>query len=201
MTTVDQALARPDPAGVQRARRMAVRTFRPRRSWAAFLAGAVLVAVAAIAATEVIAALVGSPVRLLPYQQAAAYAEGARWSDPSVRAASAVLAGIGLVLISLALVPGRSRWLPLRTDTPELVVGLSPAALRRALSTAAEEVDGVREARVRVGRRRVTVRVHTDLSDPGALPSQVDTDVRRRLAELDPLRTVKIRTDVRYAKA
>ncbi|MDS1271957.1 DUF6286 domain-containing protein [Lipingzhangella sp. LS1_29] len=201
MTTVDHALAPPDPLASQRARRTAVRTFRPRRSWPAFLAGAVLVLVAAVAAAEVISALVGSPLRMLPYQQAASYAEGARWSDPSVRVASAVLAGIGLVLISLAVLPGRSRWLPLRTDDPDLVVGISPAALRRALSSAAEDVDGVRRARVRLGRRSITVRVHTDLGEPGTLPTQVETEVRRRLSELAPLRDLKVRTNVRYAKA
>ncbi|MGI5120606.1 DUF6286 domain-containing protein [Marinactinospora thermotolerans] len=201
MTTVEDALTRPDPATTRRARRVAVHTFRPRRSWPAFIVGALIVAVAGLAAAEVISTLVGSPLRILPVDKAADYAGSARWNDPSVQVASAVLALIGLVLISLALVPGRGRWTVLRTDDPALVVGLSRAGMRRALTAAACEVDGVRGASVRVGRRRVKVRAETVLRHAGDLPAQVRAAVQGRLDELDPVRKPKVRAQVRYAKA
>ncbi|GAA3753239.1 hypothetical protein HDA32_004492 [Spinactinospora alkalitolerans] len=201
MTTVEEALSRPDPGVARRARRVAVHTFRPYRSWPAFIAGALLMVVAGLAAAEVISALVGSPLRLLPFERAAGYAGGARWSDPTVQVASGVLALIGLVLISLALVPGRGRWTALRTEDPNLVVGLSKSGLRRALAAAACDVDGVRSAHVKVGRSRVKVRAHTELRRDEELPEQVRSAVRQRVAELAPVRELKVRTQVRYAKA
>ncbi|GAA3763580.1 DUF6286 domain-containing protein [Salinactinospora qingdaonensis] len=201
MTTVEDALGRPDPVTAKRANRVAVHTFRPRRSWPALLVGLVVAGVAGLAAAEVISALIGRPFTGLPFQQAAEYAGEARWSDPAVQLASLVLALIGLVLISLALVPGRGRWLPLRTDDPALVVGLSRPALRRALSVAAREVDGVRSVQVRLGRRRVGVWAYTELRGDEELPDLLRQAVERRLADLAPLRELKVRTRVRYAKA
>jgi hypothetical protein len=201
MTTVDDALGRPDPAVARRARRVAVHTFRPRRSWPALLAAVLVLAVAAVAAAEVISALVGTPLRLPVTGPAVDYAASTRWSDPTVQAASAVLAVIGLALIGLAVVPGRGRWTVLRTDDPGLVVGLSRPALRRTLAAAAHRVSGVRGARVAVQGRRVRVRVRTDLREPAPLREEVAAAVRERVAELAPLYDLKVSTRVRNAKA
>ncbi|WP_285759547.1 DUF6286 domain-containing protein [Nocardiopsis ansamitocini] len=201
MTTVEEALSRPDPVVARRADRVAVHTFRPYRSWPAFIAGAVIMGVAGLAAVEVISALAGSPLSLLPVDRATGYAGSARWADPTVKIASGVLALIGLVLISLALVPGRGHWLALRTEDPAFVVGLSKGALRRALAAAACEVDGVRSAHVTLGRRRVAVRAHTELRRSDELPGLVREAVRRRLGDLAPVRELNVRASVRYAKA
>lgn len=201
MTTVEDALRRPDPAVSKRARRVAVHTFRPKRSWPAFIVGAVIMVVAGVAAAEVISALVGSPLRILPFDRAADYAGSARWNDPAVQIASGVLAAIGLVLLALALIPGRGGYLPLQTDDPALVVGLSKPGLRRALAAAARDVDGVRGARVVVGRRRVKVRAETHLRSAEGMREAVHTAVQERLAELAPVRTLKVRTQVRFSKA
>ncbi|PSK92263.1 hypothetical protein CLV63_11820 [Murinocardiopsis flavida] len=201
MTTVEDAVRRPDPGTSRKARRTAVHTFRPRRSWPAFLVGAVVAVIAVLAATEVISALVGSPLRVVALDRAADYAGGARWNEPGVRIASAVLAVIGLVLLGLALVPGSGGHLPLRTDDPELVVGLSRPGLRRALAAAARDVDGVRHAHVRVGRRRVTVRATTHLRGAPGMRDAVGAAVQRRLAELDPLRTFTVRARITFSKA
>lgn len=201
MTTVEDALHRPDPGTSRKARRAAVHTFRPRRSWPAFIVGAVIVVVAVIAAAEVISALVGSPLRIVPFDRATEYAGGARWNEPGVRVASVVLAVIGLVLLALALIPGRGGYLPLVTDDPELVVGVSKPAMRRALAAAARDVDGVRAAHVRIGRRRVSVRAETHLRSGAGMREAVRSAVQRRLAELAPLRTLKVRSRVRFSKA
>jgi len=200
MTTVEEAVGRPDGATVRRARRVAVHTFRPRRSWPALIAAAVLLAVAALAAAVVIASLAGAPLRIPLVTEAADRAAGARLGDPGVQIASAVLALIGLLLIGSALVPGRTGWTALRTDDPDLVVGVSRPALKRALAAAAREVGGVRGARVSVRGRRVRVRVDSDLSGSPTLRDEVNAAVQRRLGELDPLRGMRVGTRVRFSR-
>ena len=201
MTTVEEALGRPDQsAAARRARRVAVHTFRPRRSWPAVITGLLVLALAVVAAAEVIAALAGTPLRLFPVGPAAGYAETATWSEPSVQIASAVLALIGLLLIVLALAPGSGHWTALRTDDPALVVGLTRSALRRAVAAAAHGVSGVDGADVTVRGNRLRVHVRTGLRDSSDLPEQVTRAVEERLAELAPLRNMRINTDVRYTE-
>ncbi|GAA1757721.1 DUF6286 domain-containing protein [Streptomonospora arabica] len=201
MTTVEDALSRPDPAAARRASRVAVHTFRPRRSWPALIVGALVLGVAALAAVEVASALAGAPMRTSVTSAAGEHAATARWSDPVVQTASAVAAATGLVLIAVALVPGRSRFTALRTADPELVVGLSRSGLKRTLAAAAQEVGGVRAARVSVGRRRVRVRVRTDLREAPELRGEVSAAVGRRLAELEPVSAFKVTASVRHTKA
>ncbi|MDT0301579.1 DUF6286 domain-containing protein [Streptomonospora wellingtoniae] len=201
MTTVEDALSRPDPDATRRASRVAVHTFRPRRSWPALIVGALVLGVAALAAVEVASALAGAPMRTSVTSAAGEYAATAQWSDPVVQTASAVAAAIGLVLIAVALLPGRGRFTALRTADPELVVGLSRSGLKRTLASAAQEVGGVRAARVAVGRRRVRVRVRTDLREAPELRGEVAAAVGRRLAELEPVTPFKVTASVRHTKA
>ncbi|MBB6120752.1 DUF6286 domain-containing protein [Nocardiopsis algeriensis] len=200
MTTVEEALGRPDTGADRRARRVAVHTFRPRRSWPAVITGFTVLVVAVVAAAEVVSALAGSPLGLIPVRPAAAYAQSTTWSQPSVRIASAVLALIGLALIAVALTPGQSRWIPLRTDDPALVVGLTRPALRRAVATAAREISGVDGVAVAVRGNRIRLHVRTCLREAEGLPAEVTAAVERRLTELAPLRSLRISTHVRYAE-
>ncbi|QBI52718.1 DUF6286 domain-containing protein [Streptomonospora litoralis] len=200
MATVEDALSRPDPATARRANRVAVHTFRPRRSWPALIVGVLVLGVAALAAAEVASALAGAPMRNAVTTAADGYAAETRWSDPVVQVASAVAAAIGLLLILAALVPGRGRFTALRTGDPALVVGLSRSALRRTLAAAAQDVGGVRGARVSVGRRRVRVRIRTDLRDAPELRGEVASAVQQRLAELAPVYGFKVNTRVRRTK-
>ena len=201
MTTVEEVLGRPGQGIDRGARRVAVHTFRPRRSWPAVLTGFVILAVAVVAAAEVIAALAGNPLRLIPVGAATDYAGAATWSEPSVQIASAVLALIGLALIVVALAPGRSRWTALRTDDPALVVGLTRPALRRTVAAAAQGVSGVDGVHVAVRGKRIRVHVRTGMRDSNGMPDEVTAAVERRLEELAPLRSMRIATYVRYGEA
>ncbi|WP_046471340.1 DUF6286 domain-containing protein [Allosalinactinospora lopnorensis] len=202
MTTVEETEEierRPDSSAERRTRRLAVRAFRPRRSWPAFLAGLVLLAAAVIIAAEIISTLAGAPLRILPFDRVAQVAD-ARWNHPAVQVASGVLVLLGLLLVAVALLPGRGGYLPLRTGDPALVVGLSRSGMRSALAAAAREVDGVEDARVSVGRRRVRVRASTYLRTAEGLRDAVGDAVRERLAELDPLHSLTVRTRIRFLK-
>ncbi|MBQ1081898.1 DUF6286 domain-containing protein [Nocardiopsis sp. B62] len=179
------------------ARRVAVRTFRPRRSTAAVLVSSVTALVAGVAAAEVIAALVGSPLRILPLERVAEPTAGVHWDGPEMLAASAVTAVVGLFLLLTALVPGKGSHMVLRTDDRDLVVGLSRRGLRHLAETTAREVAGVTGAHARVRRRtvRITARVPTPV-DPG-LRARVEDRVRGRLLELDPTGPVRVRARLR----
>ncbi|MFV2197636.1 DUF6286 domain-containing protein [Nocardiopsis sp. LOL_012] len=200
MTTVEEVLGRPDQGADRRAKRVAIHTFRPRRSWPAVATATVVLLLAVLSAAEVISALAGTPLRVLPVEAAADYAAATTWSQPSVQVASGVLALIGLALIALALAPGTGRWAALRTDDPALVVGLTRSALRRTVESAAQEVSGVDSVDVVVRGQRIRVYVRTRMPDWGGLPAEVTAAVERRLEELAPLRSMRIATDVRHAE-
>lgn len=201
MTTMEEALSRPGPSAARRTDRIAVHTFRPYRSWPVLAAGGVLVAVAGVAAAEVISALVGSPLSPLSVDRATEYAAEARWSAPTVRVASGVLTLIGLLLIALALLPGGNRWLASHPRDPGLVAGLSRGALRRSLATAVREVEGVRGARVALGRHRVRVRVEAAPDGDAEVSSTVHGVVERKITELALAREPRIDVDVRRPRA
>ena len=80
MTTVEEVLGRPSQGLDRRAKRVAVHTFRPRRSWPAVLTGLVILVVAVVAAAEVIAALAGNPLGLIRVGAATDYAAATTWS-------------------------------------------------------------------------------------------------------------------------
>ncbi|MBG0828405.1 hypothetical protein HS041_11575 [Planomonospora sp. ID67723] len=163
-------------------RRRSVRMLRPNRSPAG-VAVALTVSVslsAAVGAT--VGLLTGSPFGLVPYQKLASGVGALSWSDPDVAVASVLVVVAGLLLVTLAAVPGRTRLVPLETGDPLTVIGMTRAGLRRTLRAAAESVDGVGRARVRLGSRKVEVVVITDAQRTGQLLRQVGAAVGDRLA-------------------
>ncbi|MBB5493740.1 alkaline shock response membrane anchor protein AmaP [Nocardiopsis exhalans] len=190
----------PSEADARSAHRVAVRTFRPRRSTAAVVVSTVTVLVAGLAAAELIAVLVGAPLRFVPLERVSEPAIGARWAGPEMIIASATTAVIGLYLLLTALVPGQSSHMVLRTDDRDLVVGLSRRGLCRIAESAAQEVDGVAGARARIRSRTVRVMVRTPEHTAPGLRTRVESGVRERVLELGPARPVRVRAKVRPVK-
>lgn len=182
------------------AHRVAVRTFRPRRSTVAVLVSTVTVLVAGVAAAEVIATLVGAPLRIVPLERVAEPAIGARWDGPEMIIASAITAVIGLYLLLTALIPGSGSHMVLRTDDRDMVVGLSRRGLRRMAESAAHEVDGVTGAHAKVRGRTVRIVAHTPAPADAGLRARVENRVRERVLELAPARPVRVRAKVRTVK-
>ncbi len=81
-------------------------------------------------------------------------------ADPEVLVAAGILAAAGAVLLLLALTPGLRGILPMRPPEPgaRLRAGLGRKAAAQVLRDRAMEVSGVRSARVKVRRSRITVR-------------------------------------------
>ncbi|GIH90143.1 DUF6286 domain-containing protein [Planobispora siamensis] len=126
--------------------------------------------------------LTGSPFGLVPYGKLAAGAGALKWSDPVVIGAAAALIALGLALVAIAVLPGRTRLVPLETGDPLTVIGLTRSGLRRTLRAAAESVDGVGRARVYLRSRQVEVIVIADGERTGRLLRQVGTAVGDRLS-------------------
>ncbi|WP_327048423.1 DUF6286 domain-containing protein [Microbispora sp. NBC_01189] len=178
-----------DGAGAERA-------FRPGRGLPAVVAALALLAIGVLTAVEVISALLGHPVGLVPYERVAGWARTTAWNDDRALAAAAALALIGLVLVLIAAVPGRGRLVALRTADPDLVVGVPRRALARVLSGAAGRVDGVRAAGARVRGWHADVSVRTDLRDTTVLRERVRAAAEREIARLAPAHPISLRVRV-----
>jgi Family of unknown function (DUF6286) len=163
----------------------------------AALTASLLTAGGGAAAVHLISVMLGRPVpRPELTAQAGRLAGPLRWGDPPVLATGAGIALGGLLLFLSALLPGRTRIVPLAGDGPDFVVGVRRRSLHATLRDAALGVPGITGARVRLrGRLRPHVRIRavTDFHNPGALPDLVADTVRARLDDLHPVRATPVR--------
>ncbi len=124
----------------------------------AAIAALVLFATGLLIAVETISALFGRPVRIVPYERVAAWASASTWQDNAVMAGAGIIGIVGLLLVLIGMVSGRSRLVPLRSSDPDMIITTPRRMLARVLGTVAAQVDGVRQAWAKVRGRRVTVR-------------------------------------------
>ncbi|MFE1958292.1 DUF6286 domain-containing protein [Streptomyces sp. NPDC059479] len=115
--------------------------------------------------------------------------------------AACVAMALGLWLIALALTPGLRRVLPMRRDVADVRAGLDREAAALALRDRAMEVSGVRSARVRVGRSRVTARALSHFRELDAVRADLDEVLATGIGELGlarpPSLTVRVRRPVK----
>jgi hypothetical protein len=118
--------------------------------------------------------------------------------DPAALAIAGAMIGLGLVLLLLAALPGRTRVEPLRGADPLLIAGVGRRRLGWALAVTANDIPGVGYASVRLRgriRRRAVVSATTAYTMPGNLATEIRDAVAVRLAEMEPVypRTVVVR--------
>lgn len=171
------------PARSRAADRAAVRAFRPHRRIPAIVVALLLTLLGLLVAIETISGLVGRPLRWIPYDGLLAWAASTLWSNPLFLLGSAIVTLLGLALLVTALVPGRPNMVPVRSGDPDLIIGLRPKSVTRALAHAAEEVPGVRSARATM--RGHTVAVTPVAHGPDGFGEEVRGAVLARLAGLD----------------
>ncbi|MFI7111084.1 DUF6286 domain-containing protein [Nonomuraea sp. NPDC050227] len=190
MTTLQQmvpaAITAQHHTGLRRARR----ALRPARTLPGALVALVLAAVLGATTAEVVTSLLGKPLGWVPVNEAVELAGARTW--PQVSSAALLTAGAGLLMLLLAIVPGRSRTVPVETSDPLIVIGITRAGLRRTLRAAAQKVNGVDRARVRLRRRTIEVTVVTGPESSGAMLRQVGTAVGDRLAGVGTLGTGEV---------
>jgi len=186
------AWSRPGP------RRKARRVFRPRRTVPGVLVAAVLAAAGILGVIWAASAALGHPLWKVPHRDFAGPLQSTtHWSSTGTLAVAAVAAFIGLVLVLIAVIPGRPRAIALASGDDSVVVGVPRRSLRRSLAWLAGDVPGIDSAKVRAGRRSVKVRATTRLRDTAGLRDSVQAAVEGRLAALDPLWPLRVKVRLR----
>lgn len=159
-----------------------------------------LVAAAVLLVLEVLWAAFGQPPLVVPWQDAYDNAGKQTWSAVAVRAVAGALTALGVLLLLVALVPRRAARLRLVPSAPGVDAALTRRGLRTALREAATRVDGVRSARVKLGRRRAKVVATSRLGSADAareLRGDVQTAVTSRLDDIALARAPRVRVTVK----
>ncbi|RBQ14261.1 hypothetical protein DP939_41325 [Spongiactinospora rosea] len=198
--TYPQADAPPRKGG-RRADHAAAHAFRPWRRWPAVIASVVLMALGIIAAIEIISALFGGAARVVPYEPLWRWATSAHWNEPAMLTGAAVAALLGIILLLAALIPGRPRFVPLRSGDRDLIMGMQRRSFTNAVRHAVEDVDGVREAKARLRRGRVRVTATTSLLTAAPrLTEAVRQAAAAKIRTLAPVSTPDVKVTVRDGK-
>lgn len=185
MTALQEEAAAPGRVRAGRRRRSSRRrAWTPGRAAVPLAAAAVVAAGAAalVSAAEVIAVLADVHIFIPVYGMAEA--GGARWDDPGLRAASAVLAliGGGIVLAAGAWALRGGAGVQTRLHVGDAADPLP--GVRKAIEESAVTVSGVDRVQVRIGARSVVVRVAVSSPRKEARRRAVEGAVRARLNSL-----------------
>jgi hypothetical protein len=191
-------LARADAWSLAGPRRKARREFRPRRRIPGVLVAAVIAAAGILGCIWAASAALGHPLWNIPHSDFAGPLETTvHWDSTGTLLVASAVAFVGFLLIDIAVIPGRTRAIPLASGDDSLVIGAPRRNLRRSLGWLAADVAGIDKAKVRIGRRSVKVRATTRLRDPAGLHESVQAVVEERLARLDPLWPVRVKVQLR----
>ncbi|MFG1698732.1 DUF6286 domain-containing protein [Nonomuraea sp. NPDC049309] len=190
MTTLQQLL--PDAVVAPRSTglRRATRALRPARTVPGALVALTLATGLGATTAEVVAALLGAPLGWVPVNELIELAGRSTW--PELETLALALAGAGALMLLLAILPGRPRLVPVETSDPLIVIGITRSGLRRTLRAAAQQVNGVERASVRLRRRTIEVTVMTNGESSGQMLRQVGTVVGDRLAGVGTLTTCEV---------
>jgi hypothetical protein len=165
------------------------------------LVAAVLVAAGIVGCIWAASAALGHPLWNIPHSDFAGPLQSSvHWDDTGTLAVASAVAFVGFLLILIALIPGRTRAIPLASGDDSLVIGVPRRNLRRSLGWLAQDVPGIDRAKVRTGRQSVKVRVTTRLRDPAGLRESVQGIVEDRLARLDLLWPVRVKVRLHRKK-
>ncbi|MBP0457439.1 DUF6286 domain-containing protein [Streptomyces montanisoli] len=154
---------------------------KPRRSWSARRAPAVLCALLGAAACaavlyDVVSVRFGGTPS--PWRHALLnHLYGMSVTDALAVVAAAVLVVVGLWLIFLAVTPGARKRAPMKPPGGDVRAFLDRSATALLLRDVALEVPGAGDAKIRVRRRKVRVRATVRFGDP----TEVEAELTRAL--------------------
>ncbi len=152
------------------------------RAVSALLAAALLAA-ALVTVLELARAALDDPP-LTPWPTVRRWMRETSLSDGGAVAASAGLAGLGVLLVLLGVWPRRPAALRLAATVPHVAAGTTRRSLQRALEAAAGSVDGVAAAAVRITRRAVRVEASPDVHAGPEVRSAVEERVVEALGRI-----------------
>ena len=142
------------------------------------LVGGLLVAV------EIVLAQLGRPPLLIPWSAWASWLGEQTWDTFTVRLVLFGLVVVGLVLLILALRPGKPRRLALPTTGSNLRVSIARRALQQNLADTATRASGVASASAKAGRRTVTITATTANPNTTEVQNAAQAAVDQRLDQL-----------------
>lgn len=143
-----------------------------------------LLFIGVVTIAEIILANLHRPPWLVPYPQWARWLSQHSWNDSTVIAGLVVLALVGLVLLFVALRPGKPATLPLTSRSEGVLVSASRRGVEKSLASAAARTSGVTNATASAGRRSVRVQAQTTTGSQTDLQQQVMAAVHERLDSL-----------------
>jgi hypothetical protein len=139
---------------------------------------------------EVIAARTGQHAVIVNWRAAYNWAARTAWISGSIRVAAGILIVVGLVLLIAELKPARVSRLaadPSNAGAADIDTAYTRRGVAAAIRSAVNDVDGIRDASVKVTRRKVTIGATAAAQDKAAartLSEPVTTAARQRLAAL-----------------
>ncbi|MFD8493018.1 DUF6286 domain-containing protein [Amycolatopsis sp. NPDC059657] len=169
---------------------------RSRRSLPATLTALVLLALCALVAIVSIQLIVGER----PWVDYRVVTR-VRWNELVPAIAGGVAAALGLVLLLAAVVPGRLTVFPLRGEESGIDSGASRRSYRSTLRATASGVDGVRSAKLKVGRRQVAAVVSTERTVVDGLADAVRSALDHRLEQIGPVERPTVKVRVKAARS
>ncbi|WP_280267553.1 DUF6286 domain-containing protein [Nocardia wallacei] len=170
---------------------------RPSRAVPAAAVALALLAVCAVAVLSLVQRLTGAR-EFVSYDAVVNRLHEIAWESPWVAVASGGAVLAGLLLLALAVLPGRPVVVPLTADD-EITAGVLRRGLHAALRDAALSVEGVHSARVRLRRKTVRVTARTGHAHPADLPDAVCAAVDERITRIGPHPTPRVSTRLRRA--
>ncbi|RDI43295.1 DUF6286 domain-containing protein [Nocardia mexicana] len=170
---------------------------RPSRAVPAATVALALLAVCAIVVLSLVQRLTGAK-EFVSYDSIVNRLRDIAWEGPWVAVAGVGAVLAGLLLLALAVLPGRPVVVPLAADD-EITAGVLRRGLHGALREAAQSVEGVQSARVRLHRRTVRITARTRHAHPADLPEAVCAAVDERVARIGPHPAPRVSTRLRRA--
>ena len=162
----------------------------------ALLLGGLLVAI------EIFLAGIGQGPWLIPYDEWYANARANPWSFTPHRWLFIVLCLAGLALLVLQFVRRAPRTLPLgATGTSGVETDITRTSVQKSLSRAAEQVDGIAGAKVRLSETHARVLATSNRRTPGDLQERVREAVGQKLSSLGLARPPRLSVAVRHREA
>ncbi len=173
---------------------------RPRRVIPASIVALLVLAAMVVLIWSLVQVLLGQQP-LVSFSFLAAQGAGLTWNALPVLIAGGVLAALGLILLGCAWKPGAPNVLALTEVGAHTQAGATRRTVRHAVTTAANQVEGVTHTTVELTRSRVRATVNTLLDDTAELSEQVHAAVGDRLATIALARSPQISVRVNRTRS
>ncbi len=173
---------------------------RPRRVIPASIVALLVLAAMVVLIWSLVQILLGQQP-IVSFGFLAEQGAGLAWNALPVLIGGGVLALLGVILLACAWKPGAPNVLALAEVGTHTQAGATRRSVRHAVTTAANQVEGVTHATVELTRNRVRATVSTPLHDTADLSEQVTTAVGDRLTTIALARPPRISVRVNRTRS